>query len=76
MTPPTRRLRGGVTVAGDDPITDIGLDLPDRRVGKVRVSYALGDGRRLMITTDRVSALDRVVGAVPHKGQALLSFWG
>ena len=38
--------------------------------GKVRDSYVLGD-RRLLITTDRLSAFDRVLGVVPYKGQVL-----
>ncbi len=56
---------------------DIHLDLPGRRVGKVRVSYALPDGRRLFVTTDRLSAFDRVVAVVPYKGQVLneLAAW-
>ena len=35
------------------------------------------DGRRLLITTDRVSAFDRVLDCIPHKGQVLnqLSAW-
>lgn len=53
------------------------LPLPDRRSGKIRDSYALEGGRRLMVTTDRLSAFDRVLGLVPHKGQVLntLSSW-
>ena len=53
------------------------LPLPDRRSGKIRDSYALSEGRRLMITTDRLSAFDRVLGLVLHKGQVLntLSSW-
>jgi phosphoribosylaminoimidazole-succinocarboxamide synthase len=38
---------------------------------KVRDNYLLPDGNRLMITTDRVSAFDRVVASVPLKGQIL-----
>src|ERR1700741_664325 len=53
------------------PFTDIHLDLPDRRVGKVRVSYELPDDERLFVTTDRLSAFDRIVAAVPYKGQVL-----
>lgn len=58
---------------------DLG-DLPglsDHRSGKVRESWSLGDGRRLLVTTDRLSAFDRVVGTVAHKGQVLneLSAW-
>jgi phosphoribosylaminoimidazole-succinocarboxamide synthase len=59
------------------PFTDIELDLPGRRTGKVRVMYALPGERRLLITTDRLSAFDKVVAAVPYKGQVLnqLSCW-
>jgi len=59
------------------PFLDIDLSLPDRRDGKVRVSYADGDRRRLFVTTDRLSAFDRVIAGVPYKGQVLnqLSGW-
>ena len=59
------------------PFTDVVLDLPDRRVGKVRVSYELPDDERLFVTTDRLSAFDRIVAAVPYKGQVLneLAAW-
>jgi phosphoribosylaminoimidazole-succinocarboxamide synthase len=44
--------------------------------GKVRDIYMRGD-RRVLITTDRVSAFDRVLGLIPFKGQVLnqLSAW-
>lgn len=60
-----------------EPFTDIALDLPDRRVGKVRVSYQLPEEERLFVTTDRLSAFDRIVAAVPYKGQVLneLAAW-
>ncbi|MEZ5217116.1 MAG: phosphoribosylaminoimidazolesuccinocarboxamide synthase [Ilumatobacteraceae bacterium] len=51
--------------------TDIDLPLEDRRVGKVRVSYRLPEAKRLLVTTDRLSAFDRVVAAIPYKGQVL-----
>ncbi len=59
------------------PLDDIDLPLDDRRVGKVRVSYALPDARRLFVTTDRLSAFDRIIACVPYKGQVLnqLSMW-
>jgi len=38
--------------------------------GKVRDTYDLGD-KLLLITTDRLSAFDRVLAAVPFKGQVL-----
>ena len=60
-----------------DVLADIDLPLPDRRDGKVRASWALPDGNRLFVTTDRLSAFDRVIACVPHKGQVLnqLSAW-
>ena len=56
---------------------DISLNLPGRRSGKVRVSYELDADRRLFVTTDRLSAFDSVVAAVPFKGQVLneLAAW-
>lgn len=49
----------------------------EKHSGKVRDWYALDDSARLMVTTDRISAFDRVVSAVPWKGQVLneLSAW-
>lgn len=38
--------------------------------GKVRDTYDLGD-KLMLITTDRLSAFDRVLAAVPYKGQVL-----
>ncbi|MEI8238529.1 MAG: phosphoribosylaminoimidazolesuccinocarboxamide synthase [Actinomycetota bacterium] len=59
------------------PFFDIELPLTDRRDGKVRVSYALPDDRRLFVTTDRLSAFDRIIAGVPYKGQVLnqLAAW-
>ncbi len=39
--------------------------------GKVRDNYTLADGRRVLVTTDRISAFDRVLGTLPLKGQVL-----
>ncbi len=41
-----------------------------KRVGKVRDTYDLGD-KLILITTDRQSAFDRVLAAIPFKGQVL-----
>lgn len=48
----------------------------EKQSGKVRDLYSI-DGKRVLITTDRVSAFDRVLGAIPFKGQVLnqLSAW-
>ena len=64
-------------VLAPTPFTDVQLALPDRRVGRVRVSYELPDDERLFVTTDRLSAFDRIVAAVPYKGQVLneLAAW-
>lgn len=45
--------------------------------GKVRDWISLGDGTRLLVASDRISAFDRIVGLVPWKGQVLnqLSAW-
>ncbi len=58
-------------------LDDIELALPDRRAGKVRVSYELSATERLFVTTDRLSAFDRIIASVPHKGQVLnqLAAW-
>ncbi len=42
-----------------------------RYEGKVRDNYSAPDGRRLLVTTDRISAFDRVLGTLPFKGQVL-----
>jgi len=60
-------------------LTDATFDeLPSHTSGKVRESYDLPDGRRVMIATDRQSAFDFVLAAVPYKGQVLnqtATFW-
>jgi phosphoribosylaminoimidazole-succinocarboxamide synthase len=52
--------------------------LPGHYRGKVRENYDLPDGRRLLIATDRLSAFDRILTAIPLKGQVLTQiarFW-
>jgi phosphoribosylaminoimidazole-succinocarboxamide synthase len=53
------------------------LPLLGKQAGKVRDWYPLADEKRLFITTDRLSAFDRILAAVPYKGQVLnqLSAW-
>lgn len=53
-------------------------ELPNYYKGKVRENYDLPDGRRILISTDRQSAFDQVLAAVPFKGQVLTQtarFW-
>jgi phosphoribosylaminoimidazole-succinocarboxamide synthase len=47
------------------------LGLPNYYRGKVRENYDLPDGRRVLIATDRLSAFDRIICAVPFKGEVL-----
>ena len=55
----------------------VDLPLGPKVQGKVRDIWALPGGRRLIVTTDRQSAFDRVLGTVPYKGQVLtrLAAW-
>ncbi len=57
--------------------TGLGEGKREKHSGKVRDWYVLDDSSRLMVTTDRISAFDRVLSAVPWKGQVLneLSAW-
>src|ERR1043165_3859741 len=54
-------------------------ELPNHYRGKVRDNYDLPDGRRrIIIATDRLSAFDRILTAIPLKGQILTQiarFW-
>jgi len=69
----------GFQAAMANRLTDAEFDwLPNFQRGKVRDSYDLPDGRRVMVATDRQSAFDKVLAAVPHKGQVLnqtARFW-
>jgi phosphoribosylaminoimidazole-succinocarboxamide synthase len=71
------RASGPPVLQGSDALVDIDLPLPDRRDGKVRVSYAWSADERLFVTTDRLSAFDRILAGVPFKGQVLnqLAAW-
>lgn len=53
-------------------------ELPNHYRGKVRDNYDLPDGRRILIATDRLSAFDQILTAIPLKGQVLTQtarFW-
>jgi phosphoribosylaminoimidazole-succinocarboxamide synthase len=53
-------------------------ELPNPYHGKVRDNYDLPDGRRIIIASDRLSAFDRILAAIPCKGQVLTQtarFW-
>jgi phosphoribosylaminoimidazole-succinocarboxamide synthase len=58
-------------LSSDLPLTKLGR-------GKVRDIYAVDDDRLLLVTTDRISAFDVVMGqTIPHKGAVLtqISAW-
>ncbi|MDX5403148.1 MAG: phosphoribosylaminoimidazolesuccinocarboxamide synthase, partial [Rhodobacterales bacterium] len=46
-------------------------ELPNPYFGKVRDCYDLADGTRLLISSDRISAFDRILAVIPWKGQVL-----
>ena len=46
-------------------------ELPGHGSGKVRESYDLPDGRRILVATDRLSAFDTILASIPCKGQVL-----
>nr|AGU11425.1 SAICAR synthetase [uncultured organism] len=53
-------------------------ELPNYYRGKVRDNYDLPDGSRVIISTDRISAFDRILTAIPDKGHVLTQtarFW-
>lgn len=67
-------LKNGLSITLDDPSLD-GYGQPQK--GKVRNSY-VKDGKRYIVTSDRISAFDRVLGTIPFKGQVLnrvAAFW-
>jgi phosphoribosylaminoimidazole-succinocarboxamide synthase len=63
----------------DNALADAAIpELPNHYRGKVRDNYDLPDGRRITIATDRLSAFDRILTAIPCKGQVLTQiarFW-
>lgn len=46
-------------------------ELPNFYRGKVRDDYDLPDGSRIIISSDRLSAFDRILTCIPWKGQVL-----
>ena len=52
-------------------------NLGERYEGKVRDNYTR-DGKRILVTTDRLSAFDKIITLIPFKGQvlnALTNYW-
>jgi phosphoribosylaminoimidazole-succinocarboxamide synthase len=71
--------REALAAALDNVLTEAAIpELPNHYRGKVRENYDLPDGRRIIIATDRLSAFDRILTAIPCKGQVLTQiarFW-
>ncbi len=69
--------RSSMQAAPTKTLSAVTLDLPGQVSGKVREIWPLPGQRRLLVTTDRLSAFDRIIGLVPHKGQVLnqLAAW-
>jgi len=71
--------RGTLAAHLDNVLRDATIpELPNHYRGKVRDNYDLPDGRRIIIATERLSAFDGILTAIPWKGQALTQlarFW-
>jgi phosphoribosylaminoimidazole-succinocarboxamide synthase len=63
----------------DNILADVSVPgLPGHYHGKVRENYDLPDGRRILVASDRLSAFDIILTAIPLKGQVLTQlarFW-
>ena len=53
-------------------LQETSISAPNKKVGKVRDAYFLDD-KVIMISTDRQSAFDRILAAIPSKGAVLNS---
>ena len=53
-------------------LQETSISAPNKKIGKVRDAYFLDD-QVVMISTDRQSAFDRVLAAIPYKGAVLNS---
>ena len=66
----TEHYKDRIRVELNNTLTETSLPSGDKRAGKVRDQYALGN-KIALITTDRQSAFDRVLASIPFKGQVL-----
>ena len=66
----TEHYKGRIKAELNNTLTETSLTSGSKRTGKVRDQYDLGD-KVALITTDRQSAFDRVLAAIPFKGQVL-----
>jgi len=64
--------RAALAAYGESALWDATVPgLPNHYRGKVRDNYDLPDGRRVIVASDRLSAFDRIITALPFKGQVL-----
>ena len=66
----TEHYKDRIRVELNNTLTETSLSSGEKRAGKVRDQYALGN-KIALITTDRQSAFDRVLASIPFKGQVL-----
>ena len=66
----TEKYKERIKAELNNTLTETTLDRGEKRTGKVRDQYSLGD-KIALITTDRQSAFDRVLASIPFKGQVL-----
>ena len=64
----------------NNTLKETNFNLHGKYIGKVRDNYQLTGKtkKRLIVTTDRISCFDKIVGTVPFKGQVLnqiAAFW-
>ena len=62
--------RNRIATELDNCLTKTTIHAGNKKTGKVRDQYDLGD-KIILITTDRQSAFDRVLASIPFKGQVL-----
>ena len=66
----TKHYKNRIKAELNNTLTETSLTSGNKRKGKVRDQYDLDD-KIVLITTDRQSAFDRVLAAIPFKGQVL-----
>ena len=66
----TKHYKDRIEAELNNTLTKTNLPSGSKKTGKVRDQYNLGD-KIALITTDRQSAFDRVLAAIPFKGQVL-----
>ena len=66
----TEKYKERIKAELNNTLTETTLERGEKRTGKVRDQYSLGD-KIALITTDRQSAFDRVLASIPFKGQVL-----